>query len=179
MDKQDILEFAKKAIPWIGAAASGNVPALVTMAAKAVGDAVGNDVAATGEAIAAAVSGATPEQLLALKTADADFALKMQALNFSTTVELERVAAGDRDSARKMQIETKDWTPRAIALVVVLAWMVVSGILLFMVIAPEMKELVARLLGTLDAALMLVLTYFFGSTSGSSRKTELLASKKT
>lgn len=174
----EVLGFIKKAMPWIGAAASGNVPALVAMAASAVGDALGADVAASGEAIAAAVAGATPEQLAALKQADNDFAVKMKQLDFSTVTELEKIAAGDRDSARRMQIELKSKTPHVIACAVVGAWIVIQFTLLFVVVDSEMRDLVARLLGTLDAALMLVLAYFFGSTAGSSRKTELLATKK-
>jgi hypothetical protein len=37
-----------------------------------------------------------------------------------------------------------------------------------------MRELVARVLGTLDGALMLVLSYYFGSSSGSQAKDDLL-----
>lgn len=78
MNKEDVLGFAKKALPWIGAAATGNVPALVTMAAAAVSSALGTEVPATPNAVAAAIASATPEQLLALKTAEQDFQLKMK-----------------------------------------------------------------------------------------------------
>ena len=43
---------------------------------------------------------------------------------------------------------------------------------------PAMISLVSRVLGTLDGALMLVLAYYFGSSTGSDRKTELMAGQK-
>lgn len=178
MDKNDLLGFAKKAMPWIGAAATGNVPALVAMAASAVGDALGTDVQANSGAIAAAVAGATPEQIVALKQADNEFAAKMRELEFTSVADLERIAAGDRASARLMQIATKSRTPHVLACAVVGCWILIQFALLVVVIDEGMRELVSRVLGTLDAALMLVLSYFFGSTATSARKTELLAKKE-
>lgn len=178
MDKDDLLGFAKKAIPWIGAAATGNVPALVGMAAQAVGEALGTDVKASGDAIAAAVAGATPEQIAALKRADNEFAVKMKELEFTSVADLEKIAASDRDSARRMAVETKSKTPQILGVVIVTAWVLVTAVLLFTVVDEGMREMIGRVLGTLDAALMLVLSYFYGSTSGSARKTELLSKTK-
>jgi hypothetical protein len=42
------------------------------------------------------------------------------------------------------------------------------------VIEPTMRELIARVLGTLDGALMLVLSFYFGSSSGSQAKDTML-----
>jgi hypothetical protein len=38
-----------------------------------------------------------------------------------------------------------------------------------------MRELIARVLGTLDSALMLVLSYYFGSSAGSAEKNQIMA----
>ena len=46
--------------PWIGAAATGGVPALVGMAAGELTKAFGKDVKPTVDAIGAAISGASP-----------------------------------------------------------------------------------------------------------------------
>lgn len=77
--------------PWIGAAAAGNVPALVGMAAKTIGDAIGKPVTADVSSIGAAIAGATPEQMLAIKQADNDFALNMQKLGFEHAEHLEQI----------------------------------------------------------------------------------------
>ncbi|MBI5918990.1 MAG: hypothetical protein HY849_06415 [Nitrosomonadales bacterium] len=172
-------DFIKKALPWIGAAATGNVPGLIGMAAQTIGDVIGVQVDANQKAIGQAVTGATPEQLLALREADNEFAAKMQALGFAHAEELERVAAGDRADARGREIKTGDsWTPRGLAVLVVVGWLAVQAFLLTHVVDPAMRELVARVLGTLDGALMMVLSYYFGSSAGSAEKNRLLAGGK-
>lgn len=70
-----------KILPFIGALATGGVPALVATAASAVAGAVGREVSPTIEAIGAAISGATPEQMAALKKIDADLKVRMRELD--------------------------------------------------------------------------------------------------
>jgi hypothetical protein len=64
--------------------------------------------------------------------------------------------------------------PSILSVLVVVAWVLVQFFLLNHVIDASMRELVARVLGTLDGALMLVLSYYFGSSSGSQAKDDLL-----
>src|SRR6266852_5794190 len=87
------------------------------MAVKAIGEALGLQ-APTEEAISTALAGAKPEDLLKLKQADQQFAKDMKMLD----VDLERIAATDRDSARGMQKETRSRTPHVLALVVTLGF---------------------------------------------------------
>lgn len=170
-------DFLKKALPWIGAAATGNVPALVAMAASQLSQSFGTDIAPTADAIVKAVQGATPEQLLSMKQADNDFAAKMQAMGFAHLEELQQVAENDRADARAREIKTGDsWTPRLLAALVLVGWLMVQGFLLTHVIDAAMRELIARVLGTLDGALMLVLSYYFGSSAGSAEKNQMLSS---
>ena len=81
----------------------------------------------------------------------------------SLDIDLEKIAADDCNSARQMAIATHDWTPRILAVVVICAWVFIQWHLLNSTIVSEMRELVARVLGTLDAALTLVLSYYFGA----------------
>lgn len=104
----DFSDFLKKALPWIGAAATGGVPALITLAAKEVGDALGTPVDSDPTSISNAVAHATPEQLIALKTAELGFQERMQAAGFKHVEEMARIALeeqksedGDRQDARK------------------------------------------------------------------------------
>jgi hypothetical protein len=173
------VDLLNKILPWIGAAATGNVPMLVGMAAKTVGDVLGVEVdAAQPNAVQAAIAQATPEQLVALKQADHDFMVKMQAMGFAHAEELAKIATADTQNARQREISTGDsLTPRILAGLVVVGWLVVQGFLLTNVIDPTMRELIARVLGTLDAALTLVLSYYFGSSAGSKAKTQLMADR--
>jgi hypothetical protein len=147
----------KTVAPVLGTALGGP---LGGMAVSAIASALGLSES-TEEAISTALSGAKPDDLLKLKLADQQFAKDMKALD----VDLVKIAAGDRDSARKREVEMKDWTPRILAVVIVGTWGTVQWYLLQHVIHEDMRELVMRVLGTLDAALMLVLSYYYGASN--------------
>lgn len=126
--------------------------------------------------IAAAISGATPDQLLALKKADQDYAVQMASLGFKDAESLAALAVQDRSSARDMAVKSGDiWTPSILAFLVVGGWATIQYFLLTHVVDGSMRELIARVLGTLDSALMCVLYFYFGGSASSNRKTELLA----
>lgn len=172
-------DVLKKAFPFISIAASFGGP-LGAMAASAVGKAIGADKApaATSDAIATAIAGALgdPSQRAALIEAEHSFALQMAELGYKNAEELEATAAADRANARNREIQVKDWTPRVLAFVVVSLCFGFEG-LYFRHGAPPTAspELIGRILGTLDSALILVLSYYFGSSAGSERKSELMA----
>jgi hypothetical protein len=142
--------------PTIATALGGPVAG---MAVKAVSNALFGHQDASDEEIKLALANPTADQLSALKKIDADFKVQMKALD----IDLEQIAAKDRDSARNMAIMTHDWTPRILAVVVVAAWGITTWYLLQNVIEPSMREIIARVLGNLDSALVLVLSYYFGS----------------
>lgn len=142
--------------PTIATALGGPVAG---MAVKALSGALFGHDDATEDDIRTALANPTGDQLAALKKIDADFKVQMKSLD----IDLERIAAGDRDSARNMAMMTHDLTPRILAIVVICAWVFIQWHLLNSTIPNEMRELVARVLGTLDAALTLVLSYYFGS----------------
>lgn len=105
-------ELLKKAMPWIGAAATGNVPALVGMAATAISDVIGLPVEPNQRAIETAVTTATPDQILAMKKADNDFALKMQALGFESLDKLNSHladAAGEVNATMRAEAAAEHW----------------------------------------------------------------------
>lgn len=142
--------------PTIATALGGPVAG---MAVKALSNALLGHADGTEDEINAALANPTADQLAALKKIDADFKVQMKSLD----IDLERIAASDRDSARNYAIMTHDLTPRVLAVIVVVAWGCVQWFMLHNIIPTEMRELIARVLGTLDGALMLVLSYYFGS----------------
>jgi len=142
--------------PTIATALGGPVAG---MAVKALSGALFGHENGSEDDIQAALANPTADQLSALKKIDADFKTQMKSLD----IDLERIAADDRNSARQMAIATHDWTPRVLAVVVICAWVFIQWHLLNSTIPSEMRELVARVLGTLDAALTLVLSYYFGA----------------
>ena len=110
------------------------------------------------------------DQLASIKQAEIELKAKAQELGLN----FEKLATDDRKSARDMQISTKSFVPALLSILIVVAWALIQYFLLTHIIAQEMRELVARVLGTLDGALMLVLSFYFGSSSGSQQKDELL-----
>ena len=128
----------------------------------------------TEQQVAEAIATATPEQLSAIKKIDADFKVRMKELD----IDLERIAAGDRDSARQMQRETKDWLPKALAVFIVFGFF---GILLWMMVFGLPKtgvEALLMMVGSLTSAFGGVVQFYFGSSAGSKEKNNLLAAKE-
>ncbi|HLP30849.1 MAG TPA: hypothetical protein VK150_05770 [Geothrix sp.] len=123
----------------------------------------------------AAAGQLTGDQFIALQKAEQEHREKMSAMGYQSLVDLERIAAGDRADARAREVKTGDsWTPRILAGVVVVGWLLVTWFLLKHIVPAEGRDLVVRTLGTLDMAVGLVLGYYFGSSASSKGKDELL-----
>ena len=155
--------------PMIGTALGGPFGG---MAAKAALSVLGIEPKEGNEEqqLAEAVKKATPEQLLALKKADQDFAKAMKALD----VDLEKIASADRASARQREIALKDNAPRVLATVIVAGFFTTLYIIAFVPLPEGAQQPVNILLGALTAMLTQVGNYYFGSSKGSDRKTEIL-----
>lgn len=171
----------KQITPWIATAASlAPIPGapLIGMAAKALSAGLSVDVKANADSISQAITTAmaNPDQLATLKKIDDDFAVQMKQLGIQEIEDLAKIAADDTANARQREIATKDWFPRVLAIGVVIACLVGEGFY-FRYGTPSnaSPELIGRILGTLDASLMLVLSYYFGSSAGSAAKTAILA----
>ena len=110
------------------------------------------------------------DQIAQIKIAEIEFQKSTQELGLN----FESLAVDDRKSARDMQISTHSFVPAILSVLVVTAWGIIQYFLLTHVIATEMREIIIRILGTLDAALMLVLSFYFGSSSGSQAKDKMI-----
>jgi len=167
MDLSKIGGLLGQIAPTIATAIGGPVAG---MAVKALAGALGLSPEASADDVQTAMMNATPEQLAAVKKVDADFKVQMKQLD----INLEEIAAGDRKSARDMMVQTGVQTPAVLSYSVIVAWVFIQYYLFTTVIDPSMRELIARVLGTLDGALMLVLSFWFGSSSGSHAKDQLI-----
>lgn len=167
----DIKAILATVAPWIGTALGGP---LGGMAVTAAADALGLSDK-TEAAIKQAISGATPEQMLALKNADQDFALKMQALNFDSVEKIAALENADRDSARNREIQVKDRTPKILAYLVTLGFFSMLVFMLFKIIPTENRDILNIMLGSLSSTFTAIVAYYYGSTKGSEAKSALLA----
>lgn len=125
----------------------------------------------------------TPDVVAKVRAADQAHAEKMKALDLDlnklNAAHSEAFAAddvADRASARQREETVKDYTPRVLAGLIVVLTAGCEGMLLFHGHVDGVDDIVlGRILGTLDSALMLVLSYYFGSSAGSVQKNILLA----
>ena len=105
------------------------------------------------------------------------FEQKMAELEASTRLQLEKIAAEDRASARAREIATGDSTNRYLSYLIVGVFGAAQYAVFTHQFPPDQAIMVARVLGTIDMALGLVLGYYFGSSAGSARKDDLLGKK--
>ena len=144
---------------------------LAGLAVSAIGDALGLKDATKEKITEVLQSGTmTPEQIAALKTAEANLKIKLKELD----IKAEEIAAQDRDSARKMQIQNRSWIPAVLTVLTVggFFWLLIGSAMgTFQLTGSDIMML---LLGVLARETAGVYAYWFGSSSGSAQKTELL-----
>jgi hypothetical protein len=165
---ESLLNLVRTVAPSIASAVGGP---LAGMATRAISEALLGKPDGSEQELAEAAARATPEQLLALKQAEQDFAVKMRELD----IDLERIANEDRSSARNREVATRDWTPRVLAGLVtggyfgVLFYMLKNGL-------PQHggSEAMLVMLGTLGTAWGGIMAYYFGSSAGSKAKDEAM-----
>lgn len=148
----DLLNLLKGFAPTLATAVAGPLGgAAISAIASRLG--VGDSV----EAVAKAIAG------------DPAAAAKLQELE----LEYSKLDAADRDSARKREMEiatnvSAPWYSKIVtpflAIGMFLLWAIVNVLLLNSSIPDPMREIVIRMLGSLDAATMLILSYYFGNS---------------
>jgi hypothetical protein len=157
--------------PTIATALGGPVAG---MAVKAISGALFGHDSATEDDIRSVLANPTGDQLAALKKIDADFKVQMRSLD----IDLERIAAGDRDSARDMQKETRDWIPRALAVSVTIGFFAILIYMLVYGLPTTGNEALLLLLGALQTAWGGIIAFYFGSSSGSQKKDQMIYNSK-
>jgi len=168
MDWKDLLgKLAPTAAALLGGPLAG-------IAVQAVGEAIGVGEPTQKKIEDALASGRlSGEQLAALKLAELNLRTHLE----DNGIKLEEIAASDRDSARKREATLGDKTTRNLAYLVVLGgggmiWATLSGY------AKADTVLAGTLIGYAVSEMKQVLTYYFGSSAGSDKKTDLLMKGK-
>lgn len=169
MNFKDIAQkVAELGLPTLGASLGGPAGALI------------------GKALASAIGSQDETATAVIKTLTDDAEARMKARAFEAQHELDLRGLGiqekklendDRADARKRESSIKDNTNKTLAFVIVGSFVaVVGGSLLGF--AKVDSALAGTLVGYLSAKAEQVISYYFGSTSGSQEKTRLLADKK-
>jgi hypothetical protein len=133
----------------------------------------------------------TPETIAAVRAADQKHAeiigqqgIDLAKLNADHEASMAKIDTDDRDSARKREMDVKDRTPAHLAYMIIGGFFAVAIAQLVALmgwpevaakIPPQGWVIIGNISGYLAAEAKAAASYYFGSSSGSERKTELLA----
>jgi len=121
--------------------------------------------------IAQAVASMSPADLIKLKEVEAELTKSLAEVD----VDLERVAAGDRDSARRRAVEMRDWTPNVLAFCLLGLFAYVLHSLMTGGEQSLGRDIMMMMIGGLIANNQQAQNYFFGTTRSSASKDKTLA----
>lgn len=160
MDK--ILDILKVAAPTVATALGGP---LAGLAVKFLADKLGVP-AEDEEAIVQAVQGVGPEQIVQLKQMDVEF----QKFLRQNQIDLEKIAADDRNSARNLLIQTKSKVPAILSIGIVTGYFLILILMLRGELVIGDSQALLLMLGALSAGFGAVLNYWFGTSATSANK---------
>ncbi|MDN8037475.1 hypothetical protein [Burkholderia vietnamiensis] len=125
--------------------------------------------------VAAAIAGATPEQLANMRKADQDFQVQMAELGFKDKEALAALNVQDVEGARTMQTSTRSWVPPVLTLFITLGFFGLVAAMMFCNIPDANKAIFYSLVGSLGTAWLATIHFWFGDTNSSNDKTAIIA----
>lgn len=163
-------DFLLKIAPTIASALLGP---LGGVAVAGIGKILGLDGATVADVSKVISDGRiTPEQIAEIRKLELQYQAEEKARGFKYA----ELAFADTKSARDMQIATQSVTPSVLTWIIVALTLGAEAALLFNQVPPGADPIiVGRILGTMDAALLLVLGFWFGTTRGSQNKDATIA----
>jgi len=147
---------------------------LAGVATKAIAGKILGISSADDADILDAVLGAAPADLIKLKELEHEFARDME----NAGIQMDEIAAKDRDSARKREVQTGGNTTSVLAGLFVLSYFALLAAMSLGYVPADIMANPAYLtiLGTLTGVVLQVGNYYFGSSSGSRSKNKTIAS---
>ena len=165
-------ELLASVAPTLATALLGPVGGL---AVEALGKAFGIEAPTVDKLEEAVKSGSlTGEQIVAAKAAELAFTVRCKELD----IDLEKIHAGDRDSARKMQSTTGSKVPAIMAVLVTVGFFAILLGMLTGHLKTSNSEALLVMLGALGTAWGAIVQFYFGSSIGSHNKDAAAAAKR-
>ena len=163
------MDWLKQLAPLLGTALGGP---LGGAAASFIADKLGIE-SKTIEAVTEVLNSGkmTPDQIAGLKAAEVDF----QKFCQENQIKREQLEAADRDSARSMQVQTRSNMPAILTCLVTAGYFAVLGWMLYDPTPIKESGPLLLLLGALSSTWGAACAFWFGTTSGSQQKNNLLA----
>lgn len=113
----------------------------------------------------------TPEQISQVKLAELDF----QKFLESNKIKMEDIAAADRNSARDLLKTTRSQVPAILTFGITIGYFVVLLGMMLQMFQIADSQVMLIMLGQLGTAWGVTIAFWFGTTSGSKDKTDMLA----
>ena len=146
-----------KAAPFLGGLVGGPFGAIAGSVVKGLLT-PGNDNPSDGE-LKIALENATPEQLLALKKED----IRLKAKQAEFEHKNKALLVDDSKDARKMNIETREYTPSILAYSILIGFFALMiGLFLDNHIPDGSSKVIFSLAGTVTTLLVTVFNFYFG-----------------
>jgi hypothetical protein len=118
----------------------------------------------------AALLSATPDQILAIKQAESAHAEKLVQMG----IDRDKLAFDDTANARAREIAVRDNTPKVLAYGVTIGFFLALLGLNLLPIPAENRATIYSMVGSLGTVWILIMGYYFGSSSGSASKTDTI-----
>lgn len=152
------MSFLSTLLPTIGNLIGGPLGGMaVDCAAKALGMSEAN----SDQIKKVLTSGnLTADQIAALQAADMQLKTRMAELG----IDAEKIAAADRESARKMQMATGSVVPHIIAIVFVTFYLTIVALLLTGTMKLWENSTLTMLLGGITSGVAMILGFYYGSS---------------
>jgi len=162
-------DFLKTLAPLLGSAFGGP---LGGAAAAFLADKLGldtKDVKAVSEVLNSGKL--SPDQVSQIKLAEIDF----QKFLETNKIKMEEISAGDRNSARELLKATRSYVPATLTFLITIGYFVVLIGMMAKMFAVADSQVMLIMLGQLGTAWGVTIAFWFGTTSGSKDKTDILA----
>ena len=157
------LPFLKVAAPTLATAIGGPLGGLAAKALSSLGS--------SESEVEKALSEQSPETLVALRQIEADLKKTLS----DNEIDLERISADDRASARKRYAEMNDWMPGVLATAAAATFFtLLFGLMFGWMQVPDNNEFVLLLAGAAISRVESVYQFYFGSSTGSKAKTKAM-----
>lgn len=150
--------------PLLGTAAGGPLGGLV-------GTLIAEKLGVDSEAAAMAQLETNPDALVKLKEVETAFRQRMAELD----IDEQRIAAEDRSSARDLAKGTSLIPQVSLSVLFVLGYFVVLGMFFSSTLEVPMSDAFMVMLGVLTGGVPQIMAFWLGSSSGSAKKTDIMA----
>lgn len=157
--------------PTVATALGGPLAGVATRAIA--GKILGRDDASVEE-VEAAVAAASGTDLVKLKELEYEFKAQLK----DADIQLERISADDRASARDRQARMKDWTPSVLGLAIIIGFFGVLAYIFRFGLPDQGSEVLLIMVGALGTMTSQVGSFFFGSSAGSKSKDAIISELK-